>query len=83
MKVANQNTVNLRYAYDSMFLGNEKQLLVYKYCYAIEKYIEKYRITPVFKDYLDEFEKIAVVRDKSIAERNLAVSFFKKEKSEQ
>lgn len=40
--------------------------------------MKKYKLTQVFKDYLDEFEKIAVEREKSITERNRALSLFKK-----
>lgn len=34
----------LSYDYSSLFMGNEKQLLVYRKCSSIERYLSKYRL---------------------------------------
>lgn len=38
MKLISSTYPTLDYDYSSLFLGNEKQLLIYRKCYAIESY---------------------------------------------
>ena len=44
---------SLDFDYGSLFLGNPKQLLVYRDCYEIERYIGKYRLPLNFKDHMN------------------------------
>ena len=50
---------NLTFIYESLFMGNDKQLLVYRTCTAIDRYIERYRLPNDFKKRLDILNKIA------------------------
>ena len=44
--------------YASLFLGNDKQLLVFRQCNEILRYLEKYRLPLNFKDHMAGLEEI-------------------------
>ena len=50
---------SLTFIYESLFMGNEKQLLIYRTCTALDRYVEKYRLPNDFKKRLDILNKIA------------------------
>ena len=50
---------NLTFIYESLFMGNDKQLLIYRSCTALDRYVEKYRLPNDFKKRLDVVNKTA------------------------
>jgi len=57
-------------------MGNEKQLLIYRQCPAIEKYLEKYRLPNNFKDVFGEIELLVGHLFEVKVRRNEAISTF-------
>ena len=66
----------LDYDFSSIFMGNDKQLLIYRRCYALEKYIEKYRLPKSFEGPYGELMEITKQFFEQKIERNKAISTF-------
>lgn len=76
MRLLDKHFPSLSYDYASLFLGNPKQLLIYRRCYAIESYIEKYRLP---KDFKEKFSQLEYLTDEYYTfkvQRNRAISTF-------
>ena len=59
MNLIGQKFTKLEYVYESLFMGNEKQLLIYQSCGAMNRYLSKYRLPNHCKPKLDDFNKLA------------------------
>jgi hypothetical protein len=66
----------LDFDYASLFLGNDKQLLIYRRCTSIEKYIEKYRLPKAFEAPFEELSRTARELYELRTDRNRAFSTF-------
>ena len=65
---------SLSYIHESLFYGNDKQLLIYRVCNSIEKYLEKYRLPKEFKETLDPFIKLSETLYNLTIKKNIAIS---------
>lgn len=57
-----------------MFLGNKKQLLIYKKCREMDEYLEKYRLPKPYEPTLKELEIVAKQIFELKIQRNIAIS---------
>jgi len=57
-----------------MFLGNKKQLVVYKKCKEMIDYLEKYRLPKPFEGSLKDVETVAKSLFELKIQRNIAIS---------
>jgi hypothetical protein len=74
MELVRSSFPQLDYDYTSLFLGNDRQLLVYRKCSSIEKYLEKYRLPKSFEAPFDELSKISKEYYELKIQRNRAFS---------
>lgn len=76
IKLIQESFPQLDYDFASIFMGNDKQLLIYRRCYALEKYIEKYRLPKSFEGPYGELLDITKQSFEHKIERNKAISTF-------
>ncbi len=76
MELIRRSFPQLDFDYASLFLGNDKQLLIYRRCTSIEKYIEKYRLPKNFEGPYEELSKAAKDLYELKTKRNKAFSTF-------
>lgn len=76
MELIRSSYPQLDFDYASLFLGNDKQLLIYRRCTSIEKYIEKYRLPKTFEGPFEELSKAAKDLYDLKTQRNRAFSTF-------
>lgn len=65
------------YDYESLFLGNKKQLLVYKSVQSVKCFLRKYRLPGNYAKMKDNVNKIEDGIDKLVIERNIQISLDK------
>jgi hypothetical protein len=58
MSMLTSNYPKLDYDFASLFIGNEKQLLIYRKCWAVDNYITKYRLPNTIKAPLSRLEHL-------------------------
>ena len=61
-----------------MFLGNKKQLVIYKKCKELNEYLEKYRLPKPFEGSLKDVEGAAKSIFELKVKRNIAISLHQK-----
>ena len=64
----------LSFVYESLFMGNEKQLIIYRTCTALDHYLERYRLPKNFKEKIDPMNKISEKIYETQRISNLAIS---------
>jgi hypothetical protein len=60
--------------YEEMFLGNKKQLVIFKKCKELNEYLEKYRLPKNFEGSLKDVETVAKSMFELKIQRNIAIS---------
>ena len=50
MKIIKQDYEGLEFDYNSLYLGNQKQLLIYRKCRGLDLYLSKYRLPLDFRN---------------------------------
>ena len=49
IKLTEKDYPNLSFVHESLFMGNDKQLLIYRACTYLDRYLERYRLPKDFK----------------------------------
>ncbi len=57
-------------------MGNDKQLLIYRSCSSMNRYLERYRLPVHFKPKLDDFNHLIDELYEKKLKSNIAISTF-------
>lgn len=76
MELIQSSFPSLDFDFSSLFLGNDKQLLIYRRCTSIENYLGKYRLPKAFESPYEELSKMAGELYELMTQRNRAFSTF-------